>query len=257
MGEYPIFGGGHGRGTANADAVNWDSVAGDMTEKQNTWSRMTYGLPEGATVDYVDLFGRRDGLITLTNIDKDVDATPYSVGKDTPTAFIIEGMMYDGESGYSSDLSTAITPFKQYNGQGLVYSTSVTNPNPSYHYILGLGDDPGNDYITNFYVSTTGNSIRIPWQMYNEDHSGYNDYSLGSYYDSDTELVLRNSEIGDYPLTSDTHNWQNPGEARYFQPVIPSHQPDGTGSWHREMDILYSPLNSSFGYSSTYGVDLS
>ncbi len=259
MGEYPIFGGEHGRGTANADAVNWDSVAGNMTEKQNTWSRMTYGLPEGATVNYVDLLGKRDGLITLTNIDKDVDTVPYgsaTVGEDTPTAFIIEGMMYDGESGYSSELSTAITPFKQYNGQGMIYSTSVTDPSPSFHYILGLGDDPGSDYITNFYVNTTGTKNSNSWQIYNEDHSGYNDYYLGGYYEGDTELILRNSEIGNYSLTNDTHNWQNPGEARYFQPVIPIHQPDVTGSSHREMDILYSS-NSSFTASSTFGNDIS
>lgn len=260
MGEYPIFGGEHGRGIANASTYDYDLDVGDMSEKQNTWSKMTYGLAEGSTIDYVEFFGKRDGLITLSNVDNQLQEWPYAhkIGLDAPTALMVEGMMHDGESNINSDLSVAVTPLKVYNGAGMVYSSLIPNPSSTYQYNVGVGDD-GDDALRYLHVNVDGGVTiaNIPWDIYNQDHSDYNDVKLGYWYkNSDTELVLRNSEIANYDLTDAQFNWQNAENARYFQPVIFGHDPETSGPFDREMDILYSE-NSTFTTSSSGTVDIS
>ncbi|MFX1516925.1 MAG: LamG domain-containing protein, partial [Promethearchaeota archaeon] len=120
MGEYPVYGGDPGRGIANSDASYWDLDPGDMSKKLNAWSRMTYGLEEGLTIDFTEFLGKRDGLMTLTNIDKEIDEVG-DIGENAPTALVIEGMLGDGWSDAYSELAVSITPFKKDNGAGMVY----------------------------------------------------------------------------------------------------------------------------------------
>ena len=191
-------GGDHGRGIANLDAPNYDSDAGSIAEVQNMWSKLTYGVKETESPNWVDIIGRRDGLFTITNVDNRMQDpnNANAIGNDAPNALIIEGIFNDGRIG-SNNVSVAATPLKEYNGAGLVYSKTIDCANPYGHYNVGIGNDDSSDYLEHLSTNLDGGIVEYDtvWEMYNQDHSDYNDYMLCSWYESDTELVLRNSEI--------------------------------------------------------------
>ncbi|MFX1516924.1 MAG: hypothetical protein ACFFC6_11475, partial [Promethearchaeota archaeon] len=138
------------------------------------------------------------------------------------------------------------------------YTAHITGLASSYHYNIGIGDGPGVDSLTSLRVNVDGGTtvVNSPWGTYCEESSAYNDASLAeNYAPDDSELILRNSEIGNYDLTDDQFDWQGTEYARYFQPVIWGHDPEAAGADNQEMDVLHSS-NSSFTVSSSYGNDL-
>jgi hypothetical protein len=272
LGEFPIFGGDPGRAIANGNVWRYDSFQGDMTKPQNFFTKLTYGMTEStswANVDFDAVMGERDSLLTLINIDKDMDEFyptryPGAYGETSSNAFVVEGMFHDGKNAIGNKIALSVVPLKTYNLEGMTYSLTLDDPANNYHYNLGIGLDlnASNDAIDGLSTSVAGGITvsNVPWELYSEEHSSFNDQYLSSQYSAtDHELVLRTSEVADYDLTNGSIDWTDPDLARYFQPVVWGHRADETGSLNREMDLLYSS-NSSFiatsgGVNHTYLYD--
>ncbi|MFX1283255.1 MAG: hypothetical protein ACFFB5_06350 [Promethearchaeota archaeon] len=212
--SYPFFGGEPGRAIANYDAINDNGLFGF------TWSKMVYG-ESTSDDDYLDdLLGgdnAHDSLTTMISMDKD-NSNHYST-------ISVLNLSHDSTSFHDDKLFVSVMPLRSiYEGNDR-YFAQVNNPSYLYPwgYNFGIGDDPGEDYITKINIGTEGTDYAsVPWEIYSETIQDFSDLSLSRFSSGDREIILRNNDLVNIDLTSGSDSdWVDLRDARYFMPIMP------------------------------------